>query len=178
MLRFFLSVLFITVFVYSGCLFGKEGKSRKSSDVSSMQKQNSRRAPAWISQMLSKLTKSEKARLRHLQETDPQSFKAEVKKLVKKYKPQSSDSSRAIMSLIKKYHAAEDETEKNEIQAKIRDLVRKQFDTKMAINKKRYQEIAKKLQQLKKKIEEREANADAIIKQHVKDLTKDPALAW
>jgi len=127
--------------------------------------------------IISQLSDIEKKRLRELQKSDANAFRRELKKIVAKYKAEHNKKSKEIRDLIKKFHSSEGD-EKNAVKEKITEFVRAQFVRKMEVNKKNYEKAAKRLEELKKRLNARENNAEIIIKERVRELTKDPDLMW
>ena len=136
-----------------------------------------KKSSQYIDKIMSKLSKDEKLRLRELRTNDPAAFREEMGKIIKKSKQGRNKRDPEMRNMIKSYHNASDE-DKPAIKQKITELVRKQFDKKMDVNRKNYEKAQKRLQELKNKLTERENNADVIIQNRVDFLTQNPALHW
>jgi len=131
----------------------------------------------YSNKIISQLSDAEKKRLRELQKSDTNAFRQEIKKIVTKYKALSNKKSQEMKNLIARFHTAGD-GEKAELKQKITEIIRNQFLHKMAVNKKNYEKAVKRLNELKQKLDERENNSEVIIKERVRELTKDPVLIW
>ena len=127
-----------------------------------------------IEKIMTDMSSQERARLSELQQSDPKAFRKEIGKIVKKYRVENSKKDPELKKLIKAYNSASDE-EKEEIKKQITDSVSKHFNKKMDANRKNYKKAAKRLEDLKRKLNEREQNAALIIEARVKQLIQKRA---
>lgn len=131
-----------------------------------------------MSMLMSRLTDDEKKELEELRKTDRDGFRKKIRELVKKYKKQLEQEQKEVRSFAKKIRNADTEAEKSKLKEELRSKLRKQFDAKMAINRRNYKQAGKRLEELKKRLDAREAKADVIIERRLQELTEDPDLKW
>lgn len=127
----------------------------------------------FINKLMSKLTDEEKAKLKELQKNSPEAFRKELKVLAKKYKLHRSKMSEKVRELVEKFNTAEGEKEKEEIISQLTEAVREEFNKSMENNRKNCEKAEKRLQELKAKIEKKAENAEKIISNRVKQLTRN-----
>ena len=136
------------------------------------------RADGRFSQVMSRLTEEERNELAELRKTDKEAFRNKIRELAKKYKRQFAAERKQMNELAKKIRKATSEDEKSKLKDELRSILRKQFDAKMAINRRNYEQAAKRLKDLKKRLDARQKKADQIIERKLQDLTEDPDLKW
>ncbi len=124
-----------------------------------------------IAIVMAEMGSEKRARLRKLHRCNPQAFRKEIAKIVSKYRAANNKKNLELKKIVKAYNAASD-AEKSAIKEKLSDLVRSQFNKKMDANRRSYKKTVKRLEDLKQKINKREKNADLIIKERIKQLTK------
>jgi hypothetical protein len=194
-----LTVVFVAFVVSSSVFAGGEGRSERERDEMNERRRdrmskrgregkneygrrfnrdNMKNARGKMSMLMSRLSDEEKKELEELRQNDKEAFRDEIRELVKKYKRQFAQEQKEIKTLAKKIRKAKNGAEKNELIAKLRSNLRKRFNSRMAMNRKNYEQSAKRLKDLKKKLDAREKNADEIIDRKFKDLTEDPDLKW
>ena len=150
-------------------LFGEDSAKDKQPRTN---KKKHKKGNSPVARIMSKLTDKEKENLKALQKKDQVAYQTELQTLAKKYKLKYSPISKEILDLLSQFHQTEDEDLKKELLATVSEVVRKEFNEQMEANRKNYEKAAKRLEELKKKIEERENKANKIISQRVKNLTK------
>ena len=139
---------------------------------------NKKNARGRMSMLLSSLSEEEQKELAELRKNDNEAYRDKIRQFAKKYKKQHAQEQKEIKSLAKKIRKASNEDEKNELIAKLRSNLLKQFNVRMAMNRKNYEQAAKRLKDLKKKLDAREKKADEIIERKFKELIGDPDLKW
>ena len=135
---------------------------------------NKKKGNSPVTRIMSKLTDEEKEKLKTLQKKNQVAFQTELQALAKKYNLRYSPISKKILDLLNQFHQTEDKDLKKELLASLSEVVRKEFNEQMEANRKNYEKAAQRLEELKKKMEEREEKAEKIISQRVKQLTKNP----
>lgn len=131
-----------------------------------------------LRELMESLPAEERQRLRELHKTDRTAFREELKKIFQKARHESQKEHDELRSLLSDFRDAEFSERKAELKAKLRAITEKQFNQKMASNKKHLEELEKKLETLKRQFEERKKQADDIINARVEELTRDPNLNW
>lgn len=139
-------------------------------------KKKNKKGNSPVAKVMSKLTDEEKEKLKDLQKKDQVAYQKELQTLAKKYKLRYSPISKEILDLLAQLKKTEDAEKKKEILENLSEVVRKEFNEQMEANRQNYEKAAKRLEDLKKKMEEKEAKADKIISQRVKILTKTKPL--
>jgi len=109
---------------------------------------------------------------------NPDKMREEIKKKLSEKRKNWEEQNKKMQELSEKYRNASSETEKEEIKNTMREKLTEQFNKKMEMNSKRLEQAEKKLDQLRKKFEERKKKADSIIEEKIRELTRDPDLAW
>lgn len=180
--KFLICSVVFTLFLQLFSANGEEGRGNKRAGGREGGVRQHRQIPngerkLYANKIISQLSDSEKKRLRELQKSDVKAFRREIRKIAGRYKTEHSKKSKEIRNLITAFHSAEGD-EKSVLKEKIREFVRAQFNRKMEGNKKNYEKAEKRLKELKKRLEVRENNAEIIIQERVRELTKDPALHW
>jgi hypothetical protein len=150
-------------------LFGEDSAKEKPPRTN---KKKHKKGNSPVARIMSKLTDEEKEKLKALQKKDQVAYQTELQALAKKYKLRYAPISKEILDLLAHLNQTEDEDMKKELLATLSEVVRKEFNDKMEANRKNYEKAAKRLEELKKKIEQKEEKADKIISQRVRQLTK------
>ncbi|NOY75529.1 MAG: hypothetical protein GXP32_07025 [Kiritimatiellaeota bacterium] len=139
---------------------------------------NQNRARGKMGMLLSRLSEEERKELAELRKTDKEAFRDKIKELVKKYKKQWERERKKVKALAKKIRNATSEDEKEKLKDELRTLLSKQFDAKMVVNRKNYEQAEKRLKELKKRLDARESKAAEIIERKLQEMTEDPDLKW
>lgn len=131
------------------------------------------------------LSDEDKTALKRMAFEKPDEFRDEIKKRFHAARQKRVEEFRKTSELQKAYRAATTPEERQKALENIKALVKEQFDQKMEMNKRRLAETeanlkdaSKRLEEFKRKYEERKAKAAEIMDERVKDLTKDPGLDW
>lgn len=133
--------------------------------------------PAW-KELMTSLTEDEKTDLKKLQEKSPEAFRDAIKQKLQNIKAKKQEENSKLTELVKKYNETQGSAEKNQLQRQIKELCEKQFDERMEGNRKSIEHVEQRLNELKKKYQDRLSKKNDIIEQRIKDLTKDPSLEW
>lgn len=157
---------------------GHDRMNKKMSEHGGRAWANKKNARGKRSMLFSRMSDEEKKELAELRKNDKKAFRAKIRELAEKYKKQYAQERKATKALAEKIRNAANEDEKNELSAKLRANLRKQFNSRMELNRKNYEQAAKRLKDLKKRLDAREKNADEIIDRKFKELTEDPDLKW
>ena len=91
--------------------------------------------------------------------------------------PGPENGEEAIRSLAKSYREA-DEPNKAEIREKIRKTLTESFERRSERRRNELAQFEKRIGEMRKVVEERQANRDAIIDKRLKEITEDENLAW
>ncbi len=131
------------------------------------------------------LSDDDKNSLKRLAFEKPDEFRDEMKKRFHAARQKRMEEVRKTNELQKAYRDASSPEDKQKALEAIKALVKEQFDQKMELNKKRLAETEanlkdaqSRLEDFKRKYEERKAKASEIMDERVKDLIKDPDLDW
>jgi hypothetical protein len=122
-------------------------------------------------------------RMQELREEDPERFQQVVrerlrdrvgstlKEMVGRYDDRARELSR-------KYHEATSEEQKAELRQQLEDAVGEAFDARLSGQKRLLKRLEEQLDNLRGRIETREAHKDEICRQRLQELTRDPDLRW
>ena len=129
--------------------------------------------------VLNAMPKEDRDKLRRMQKENPDTFRKKIQSMAKKYKAKhlKANQRKEMDELSAKYHDAEGE-EKVKLLATIKGKITKQFNDKMLHNRENIAKTEKRLNELKAQLQKREDNAEKIIQERVRFLTKDPNLRW
>jgi len=116
--------------------------------------------------------------LQKLHKENPDKVREEIKKKIAEKRKNWEEENKKMQELSEKYKNASTETEKEEIKNSMREKLKEQFNKKMEMNRKGLEHAEKKLGQLRNKFTERQKKADSIIEEKIRELTRDPDLAW
>ena len=122
-------------------------------------------------------------RLQTLRENDPEAFRKEMraqmeKRVVGFVKQHSGGLENETRELGKKYRTADTDKEKAAIKAELETKVHQAFDARLEGQKKLIAHLEEKLDELKKQVQTREKNREAICRKRVTELTENPNLRW
>ena len=135
-----------------------------------------KRPPAFR-MFLESLSEEERAELRRLQKENPQAFREKIRDLTSKYRRKADRNKAKLKKLVAEIRNARGE-ERKRLVDKLSDMVGTEFDKRMENNWKNYEKAAKRLEELRKKLELRKGKRAKIISDRVEELVKDPALRW
>lgn len=116
--------------------------------------------------------------LQKIRRENPDKMREEIKKKLSEKNKVWEEENKKMRELSEKYRNASSETEKEEIKNSMGEKLKQQFSQKMEMNRKRLEHAEKKLDQLRKKFDDRQKKADSIIEEKIRELTRDPDLAW
>ncbi len=180
-MKHFLIALFAGLFVINPTLAEQNNNDR--TYIKSERKQDHKKrkyqekAPGqW--RILQNISAKERERLRQLHAADPESFKKEVAKIVKRIKEDKQKLDKKIQELVNQYKTSKDTEKKKEVLDQLHQITRKIFLEKMQKNKKRLESLEKHVKKLRQQYEFRQKNADKIIQSRINALTKDTNLDW
>ncbi|MDD5727446.1 MAG: hypothetical protein PHV59_02675 [Victivallales bacterium] len=128
--------------------------------------------------ILPDISPDERQRLRQLYQTDPETFKQELAKIVRRLKQEKRESDRNIQQLVSQYKRARDTSEKKALLKQLQQLISSIFYTKMQHNKQRLETLEKQVRKLREQYEFRQKNAEKIIQARLDYLTGDANFEW
>ncbi|OGV35205.1 MAG: hypothetical protein A2020_04075 [Lentisphaerae bacterium GWF2_45_14] len=155
----------------------KKEMKKRPQKKNGMGKENSERGerPA---PFLSSLSDEEKGKLEKLRKENLEAFKQEIQKLMREKREKKMQENAKLQETVRKYREAKTDEEKQQALAELKTETEKEFNSKMEMNRKSIEQTEKRLQEFKKKYEERIQKSSAIIDERVKEITKDPSLNW
>jgi len=127
---------------------------------------------------ISELSQEDLEKLKKLNKENPEAFKEEMRKRMESKRSEFEGQNSKASELAGKFHSAQNDNEKAKIKDELRNSVKKEFDSKMEMNRKRLEQAEKQLGEFKVKLDERKKKADEIIDGRVGDLLKDPGMKW
>jgi len=128
--------------------------------------------------ILQNISAEERERLRQLHATNPEAFKKEIAKIVKRIRSEKQKLNKKIQSLVSQYKNAENSETKKEALEQLRKITRNIFLEKMQKNKKRLVSLEKHVKKLRQQYDFRQKNADKIIQSRLDTLTNDTKFDW
>ena len=121
-------------------------------------------------------------RLTKLREEDPEAFRDTMRERMRerlgdRLEAQENPLEKKIDELLAKYRAAEGE-DKETCKSEIAEAIEKAFDARLAAQEEMVAKMARRLAQLRGRLEERRKLRKDICEQRLEELTKDPRLSW
>jgi hypothetical protein len=98
-------------------------------------------------------------------------FKKKAMEKIKLEDPERYKRIEKIKEYAMEYRETEDEKKKSQIEKELRPLVEKELSVQQEKNKKRIEELEKKLKHMKKVLKQREENWDQVVDHTVKEVT-------
>jgi hypothetical protein len=83
-----------------------------------------------------------------------------------------------VDDLVKAYHDAEGDQERDKIRAALRAELKRLFDERYARHEKALDAMSERLDEMREHLEERRENRERIIDHKLESLTLDPTLRW
>lgn len=128
--------------------------------------------------ILQNISSEERQRLSKLHATNPEAFKKEIAKIVKRLRAEKQKLNKKIRNLVSQYKNAKDDKTKQEAMQQLRKITRNIFLEKMQKNKKRLESLEKHVKKLRQQYDFRQKNADKIIQSRLNTLTSDTKFDW
>jgi len=128
--------------------------------------------------ILQNISSEERERLSKLHATNPEAFRKEIAKIVKRIRAEKQELNKKIQGLVQQYKNAEDAGKKKEALEQLRKIASKIFSAKMEKNKKRLESLEKHVKKLRQQYDFRQKNADKIIQSRLDTLTSDTKFEW
>jgi hypothetical protein len=136
-------------------------------------------------EILKHISAAERKRLRKLHATNPEAWREEVAKIVKrirtenkKIRAEKQELNKKIQGLVRQYRSSEDAEKKKKAMEQLQKITRKVFLAKMEKNKKRLESLEKHVKKLRQQYDFRHKNADKIIQSRLDTLTNDTKFDW
>ncbi len=128
--------------------------------------------------LISSLSPDDLQKLKELSEKSPEAFREAIERRFADRRLNSNEDEKSVSDAVREFREAKDGEAKENATKKLSAALKKQFDKKMDLNKKRIDLAEQKLNELKKKYQDRMEKTDEIIDDKISELTKDPSLAW
>lgn len=165
----------------------KRGRREKGDNDRNERKYNKRKKALWG--IMKQISAEERKRLRQLHASNPDEWRKEVAKVVKRIRQEKQESdkknrqekqelNKKIRGLVNQYKNAKDDKTKKRAMDKLRQITRKIFLAKMQKNKKRLESLEKHVKKLRQQYNFRQKNADKIIQSRLNTLTSDTKFNW
>lgn len=129
---------------------------------------------ALMFEKLRKESPEEYSRLMRLRQENQPQFLQELRKM----SDNRSKEEEKCIELGQLYRETEDPAERKRIEGEMKAAVLKAFDAKIELHQQRLAEMEERLTSMRRKLEERKANRDAVCEERVRDLTRNPELQW
>ena len=92
--------------------------------------------------------------------------------------PESDENESKNRELARSFREATDPAERDRLKSELRESLLKSFELRVTRRKAEIANFANRISDMRKMLEKREANRDAIIDRRLKELTEGDALAW
>lgn len=136
-----------------------------------------------VREWLQKKDPAELARLEQLRKENPEAFRNEMRKCLRKFAEEMHpemkahfDQQRAawheLRGLAEQYRATTNEAARAALQQQLRAKLTAMFEARQALRKKELEQLAKRIDELKKAVETREQNKAALIEEQLKAITE------
>ena len=178
-MKYLLMAVLAGLFLISPAFAEEESEERgrrKERNARTGRKFNRKPPSEW--RILQSISKEEAERLRKLHATNPEAFKDEVAKIIKRIRREKQELNKKTQDLVRQYKSAKNEEAKKEALEQLRKITQKVFLAKMQKNKKRLVSLEKQVKKLRQQYEFRQKNADKIIQSRLDSLTKDKNFDW
>jgi uncharacterized membrane-anchored protein YjiN (DUF445 family) len=126
----------------------------------------------YLDEFLHSISEEQRDELKKLQKNNPAKFKEKIQVMLEKYKDELNRNQKTIDDLVKKYHSAKSQEERERYLNAITKETEKEFYRRLNISKQRLLEMQRKLERLRSFYTRRENNAEKIINNRVKYLTR------
>lgn len=131
-----------------------------------------------LKKFMESLSDEEKKELHELRKSDHDAFRKKMKQIIRRIHKSKRNNDKGIRKLVKKYHSAGNDKQREKIKSKIRKITIDQFKEKMSDNQKELERIEQRVKELRTKYEVRKAKMDEIIDRRIENLLRDPELEW
>jgi len=158
--------------------FKNEASNVKEKSVVKKGKKDTTKLLPLMQKIFDSMTEEEKNELKKLYQENPDKFREKMQDKVAAYKKEQRKTSEELKNLLSKYHSSKDDNEKAALYKQIEASSRKEFLRRMEDNRKRLEVLEKQLKTLRQSYEFRRNNADKIINERVRQLTRDPNMEW
>lgn len=132
-----------------------------------------------LQRFLQSISEEEKVKLKNSMRQDPEKFRAAMREKFQKWRENNrkKDQTRYDMHMLKRqYHHTEDPKQKEEILKNIRAKAGTAFDARMKENEERLKQLEARVEELRQEFEKRKRYREKIIKERVKEITRDPGM--
>jgi hypothetical protein len=141
-----------------------------------------RQGPFRMMEQLREENPGEFERLTELRKENPEAFREEVHRLMEsrrdKFSKMRGVQGDKVDDLVKAYHDAEGDQERDKIRAALRAELKRLFDERYARHEKALDAMSERLAEMREHLEERRENRERIIDHKLESLTLDPTLRW